>query len=39
MVTDKVYDRALPKEINEKDKVFEPTEVTAQDINYSYLNR
>ena len=38
MVTDKVYDRAMPIDINEKGKVFEPDEVNAQDINYSYLN-
>ena len=39
MVTDKVYDRAMPIDINEKGKVFEPEEVSAQDINYSYLNK
>ena len=38
MVTDKVYDRAMPIDINDKGQVFEPTSVTAQDINYSYLN-
>ena len=38
MVTDKVYDRAMPIDINDKGEVFEPEEVEAQDINYSYLN-
>ena len=38
MVTDKVYDRAMPIDINDKGKVFEPIEMSAQDINYSYLN-
>ena len=38
MVTDKVYDRAMPIDINDKGKVFEPIEMEAQDINYSYLN-
>ena len=38
MVTDKVYDRAMPIDINEKGQVFEPENVPAQDINYSYLN-
>lgn len=38
MVTDKVYDRAMPLDINDKGQVFEPTDVSAQDINYSYLN-
>ena len=39
MVTDKVYDRAMPIDINDKGKVFEPEEVPAQDINYSYLDK
>ena len=39
MVTDKVYDRAMPIDINDKGQVFEPTAVSAQDINYSYLNK
>ncbi len=39
MVTDKVYDRAMPIDINDKGQVFEPTAVQAQDINYSYLNK
>ena len=37
MVTDKVYDRAMPIDINDKGKVFEPIDTPAQDINYSYL--
>ena len=39
MVTDKVYDRAMPIDINDKGQVFEPDDVPAQDINYSYLNK
>ena len=39
MVTDKVYDRAMPIDINDKGEVFTPDEVDAQDINYSYLDR
>ena len=39
MVTDKVYDRAMPLDINDKGQVFQPEEVPAQDINYSYLNK
>ena len=39
MVTDKVYDRAMPIDINDKGQVFDPIEVPAQDINYSYLNK
>ncbi len=38
MVTDKVYDRAMPIDINDKGQVFEPTSIPAQDINYSYLH-
>lgn len=38
MVTDKVYDRAMPIDINDKGEVFEPTDTPAQDINYSYLD-
>ncbi len=38
MVTDKVYDRAMPLDINDKGEVFTPEEVPAQDINYSYVN-
>ena len=38
MVTDKVYDRAMPIDINDKGQVFEPVETESQDINYSYLD-
>ena len=38
MVTDKVYDRAMPLDINDKGQIFMPEDVPAQDINYSYLN-
>ena len=38
MVTDKVYDRAMPIDINEKGEVFQPEDVPAQDINFSYIN-
>ena len=39
MVTDKVYDRAMPIDINDKGEVFEPIDTPSQDINYSYLER
>ena len=39
MVTDKVYDRAMPLDINDKGQVFEPVPTQAQDINYSYLDK
>jgi len=39
MVTDKVYDRAMPIDINDKGQVFEPEDVEAQDINFSYLDK
>lgn len=39
MVTDKVYDRAMPIDINDKGEVFEPNDTDAQDINYSYLDK
>ena len=39
MVTDKVYDRAMPIDINDKGQVFEPEVIPAQDINYSYLDK
>jgi len=39
MVTDKVYDRAMPLDINDKGEVFTPDDVPAQDINYSYLDK
>lgn len=38
MVTDKVYDRAMPIDINDKGTPFTPVETDAQDINYSYLD-
>ena len=38
MVTDKVYDRAMPIDINDKGEAFEPVDTPAQDINYSYLD-
>jgi len=38
MVTDKVYDRAMPIDINEKGEVFQPEDIPAQDINFSYMN-
>ena len=39
MVTDKVYDRAMPIDINDKGEVFTPKDIPAQDINYSYLDK
>ena len=39
MVTDKVYDRAMPIDINDKGEVFTPDDTDAQDINYSYLDK
>ncbi|MBR2678182.1 MAG: hypothetical protein IKE63_02075 [Bacilli bacterium] len=36
-VTDKVYDRAMPIDINDKGQVFEPEDRDALDINSSYL--
>ena len=38
MVTDKVYDRAMPIDINDKGQVFTPTPMDALDVNYSYLD-
>ena len=38
MVTDKVYDRAMPLDINDKGQVFDAIDTDPQDINYSYLN-
>ena len=38
-VTDKVYDRAMPIDINDKGEVFEPIDTEAQDINYSYIHK
>ena len=37
-VTDKVYDRAMPIDINDKGVPFEPVDTEAQDINFSYLD-
>ena len=39
MVTDKVYDRAMPIDINDKGKVFEPIDMPPMDINYTYLDK
>lgn len=39
MVTDKVYDRAMPIDINDKGQVFEPIQTPSMDINYSYLRK
>ena len=36
-VTDKVYDRAMPIDINDKGQVFEPEDRDSLDINSSYL--
>ena len=36
-VTDKVYDRAMPIDINDKGQVFEPNDTDAMNINSSYL--
>ena len=38
-VTDKVYDRAMPIDINDKGKVFEPIDMPPMDINYTYLDQ
>ncbi len=38
-VTDKVYDRAMPIDINDKGQAFEPVDTEAQDINYSYIHK
>ena len=37
MVTDKVYDRAMPIDINDKGQPFEPEDKEAMNINGSYL--
>jgi hypothetical protein len=37
MVTDKVYDRAMPIDINDKGKTFKPKDLDAMDINFTYL--
>ena len=36
-VTDKVYDRAMPIDINDKGQVFTPVDIEAMNINSSYL--
>ena len=36
-VTDKVYDRAMPIDINDKGQIFEPVDTEAMNINSSYL--
>lgn len=38
MVTDKVYDRAMPIDINDKGKAFTTIDTEAMDINYTYLD-
>ena len=38
-VTDKVYDRAMPIDINDKGVPFDPIPTEAQDINFSYLDK
>ena len=38
-VTDKVYDRAMPIDINDKGKAFVPEDKDAIDVNYSYLDK
>ena len=38
-VTDKVYDRAMPIDINDKGVPFEPIPTDAQDINFTYLDK
>ena len=39
MVTDKVYDRAMPIDINDKGIPFDPIDTEAPDINYTYLDQ
>jgi len=38
MVTDKVYDRAMPIDINDKGRYFDAEDVDAMNINFTYLN-
>ena len=38
-VTDKVYDRAMPIDINDKGEPFTPDDVDANLVNYSYLDK
>lgn len=39
MVTDKVYDRAMPIDINDKGQVFEAEDTPPMDVNFSYLDK
>lgn len=39
MVTDKVYDRAMPIDINEKGQAFKAPDTPPLDINYTYLDK
>ena len=39
MVTDKVYDRAMPIDINDKGQAFEAEDTPPMDVNFSYLDR
>ena len=38
-VTDKVYDRAMPIDINDKGVPFTPDDVDAMNINYTYIDK
>ena len=38
IVTDKVYDRAMPIDINDKGRAFKAEDTDAMSINFSYLN-
>ena len=38
MVTDKVYDRAMPIDINDKGQVFEAEDTPPWDVNFSYMD-
>lgn len=38
MVTDKVYDRAMPIDINEKGQAFEAEDTPPMDVNFTYLD-
>src|SRR5574344_933673 len=39
MVTDKVYDRAMPIDINDKGQAFDAIDTPPANINYSYLDK
>ena len=39
MVTDKVYDRAMPIDINDKGQPFDPIDTDPMDVNYTYLDQ